>query len=210
MHVETSTLLLQSLYLVAIVAEAMTAALVAGRRDMDWVGVCVIACVTALGGGTLRDVLLGHYPLTWVAHPEYLGMTAGAALLTAVGARLLRHLRKLFLLLDALGLVAFTIIGCKVAQGMDLPLSIVIVSGVITGCAGGVLRDVLCNDIPLLFRRELYASVSLLTGALYLLMDHYVASLAVPVALLAGLALRLLALRFNWQMPKFVYRGDWH
>src|SRR5690606_23694610 len=83
MHAETSTLLLHVLYLVAIVAEAMTAALAAGRRDMDWMGVCIIACVTALGGGSLRDVLLGHYPLTWVVHPEYLGMTAGAALLTA-------------------------------------------------------------------------------------------------------------------------------
>ncbi|MFQ1062606.1 trimeric intracellular cation channel family protein [Bordetella trematum] len=210
MPAETSTLLLHTLYLVAIVAEAMTAALVAGRRDMDWVGVCVIACVTALGGGSVRDVLLGHYPLTWVAHPEYLAMTAGAALLTALGAPMLRHLRKLFLLLDALGLVAFTIIGCKVAQQMDLPLSIVMISGGITGCAGGVLRDVLCNDIPLLFRRELYASVSLVTGALYLVLDQYAASLAVPVALTVGLAFRLLALRFNWQMPKFVYRGDWH
>ncbi len=212
MPTETSTLLLHSLYLIAIVAEAMTAALAAGRRDMDWVGVCVIACVTALGGGSMRDVLLGHYPLTWVAHPEYLGMTAGAALLTALCAPMLRHLRKVFLLLDALGLVAFTIIGCKVAQQMDLSLSVVIISGVITGCAGGVLRDVLCNDIPLLFRSELYASVSLVTGGLYMALEHYTGAsgLAVPVALAAGLALRLLALRFNWQMPKFVYRGDWH
>ncbi|MDQ8033491.1 hypothetical protein CEG14_02320 [Bordetella genomosp. 1] len=212
MPVEASTLLLHALYLVAIVAEAMTAALAAGRRDMDWFGVCVIACVTALGGGSLRDVLLGHYPLTWVAHPEYLGMTAGAALLTALCARALRHLRSLFLLLDALGLVAFTVIGCKVAQSMDLPLTIVLVSGMITGCAGGVLRDVLCNDIPLLFRSELYASVSLLTGVLYLVLDQYLGlvSLAVPVALVVGLAFRLLALRFNWQMPKFVYRDDWH
>lgn len=212
MPTEASTLLLHTLYLIAIVAEAMTAALIAGRRDMDWVGVCVIACVTALGGGSIRDVLLGHYPLTWVAHPEYLGMTAGAALLTALFARLLKHLRKLFLLLDAIGLVAFTVIGCKVAQTMDLPLSIVLISGVITGCAGGVLRDVLCNDIPLLFRSELYASVSVVTGALYLALEHYAgsANFAVPMALVIGLAFRLLALRFNWQMPKFVYRGDWH
>ncbi|ETH87281.1 putative membrane protein [Bordetella pertussis STO1-CHOC-0018] len=201
-----------TLYLVAIVAEAMTAALAAGRRDMDWVGVCVIACVTALGGGSLRDVLLGHYPLSWVAHPEYLWMTAGAALLTALGARALRRLRSLFLLLDAIGLVAFTIIGCQVAQQMEMPLTIVLVSGMITGCAGGVLRDVLCNDIPLLFRSELYASVSAVTGGLYLAMygQGVPASVSVPVALAVGLAFRLLALRFNWQMPKFVYRGDWH
>ncbi|CFP56518.1 membrane protein [Bordetella pertussis] len=209
---DPSVLLLYTLYLVAIVAEAMTAALAAGRRDMDWVGVCVIACVTALGGGSLRDVLLGHYPLSWVAHPEYLWMTAGAALLTALGARALRRLRSLFLLLDAIGLVAFTIIGCQVAQQMEMPLTIVLVSGMITGCAGGVLRDVLCNDIPLLFRSELYASVSAVTGGLYLAMygQGVSASVSVPVALAVGLAFRLLALRFNWQMPKFVYRGDWH
>lgn len=209
---DPSVLLLYTLYLVAIVAEAMTAALAAGRRDMDWVGVCVIACVTALGGGSLRDVLLGHYPLSWVAHPEYLWMTAGAALLTALGARALRRLRSLFLLLDAIGLVAFTIIGCQVAQQMEMPLTIVLVSGMITGCAGGVLRDVLCNDIPLLFRSELYASVSAVTGGLYLAMygRGVSASVSVPVALAVGLAFRLLALRFNWQMPKFVYRGDWH
>ena len=114
MFPDLSPTLLHTLYLVAIVAEAMTAALSAGRRDMDWMGVCIIACVTALGGGSLRDVLLGHYPLTWVVHPEYLWMTAGAALLTALIAPIMRRLRSLFLLADALGLVAFTVIGCQV------------------------------------------------------------------------------------------------
>ncbi|MFY1974518.1 trimeric intracellular cation channel family protein, partial [Achromobacter dolens] len=93
MFYDLSPALLHTLYLVAIVAEAMTAALSAGRRDMDWMGVCIIACVTALGGGSLRDVLLGHYPLTWVVHPEYLWMTAGAALLTALIAPVMRRLR---------------------------------------------------------------------------------------------------------------------
>lgn len=208
---EISVLLLV-LYLIAITAEAMTAAIAAGRREMDWVGVCIIACVTALGGGSLRDVLLGHYPLTWVQHPNYLLVTAVAAIVTALAAPVMKHLRTLFLLLDALGLVVFSVIGCKVAMQMELPLVIVLVSGMITGCAGGVLRDVLCNDVPLLFRSELYASVSLVTGGVYvgvlaLGLDQGV---AVLVALPVGLALRLLALRFNWQMPKFVYRDDWH
>src|SRR3546814_5981628 len=85
--------MLLALYLIAITAEAMTAALAAGRRDMDWIGVCIIACVTALGGGTLRDVVLGHYPVTWVLHPEYLWITAGDALFTALIAPLKRRLR---------------------------------------------------------------------------------------------------------------------
>src|SRR5690606_35456217 len=87
----TRTMLLM-LYLIAITAEAMTGALSAGRRGMDWFGVVLIACVTALGGGSVRDVLLGHYPLTWVKHPEYLVLTSCAALLTIFIAPLMRHL----------------------------------------------------------------------------------------------------------------------
>lgn len=204
-------MVLLALYLVAITAEAMTAALAAGRRDMDWIGVCIIACVTALGGGSVRDVLLGHYPLTWVQHPEYLWITAGAAMLTALIAPVMRRLRSLFLLLDALGLVVFTVIGCQIGLEMQLPITIVLISGMITGCAGGVLRDVLCNDIPLLFRKELYASVSVVTGVLFIgaqaLALH--SDISMLVAMTIGLAMRMLALRYNWQMPKFVYRDEW-
>ena len=85
---------------------------------MDWFGVVLIACVTALGGGSVRDVLLGHYPLTWVKHPEYLVLTSVAALLTIFIAPLMRRLRSLFLALDAVGLVAFTLIGCMTALEM--------------------------------------------------------------------------------------------
>ncbi|WP_397475160.1 trimeric intracellular cation channel family protein [Pusillimonas sp.] len=189
----------------------MTAALAAGRRDMDWVGVCIIACVTALGGGSVRDVLLGHYPLTWVANPEFLWITAGAAIITALIAPVMRRLHNLFLLLDALGLVVFTVIGCRIAQEMDLPITIVLVSGMITGCAGGVLRDILCNDIPLLLRKELYASVSVLTGGVFMTaqaLDLHM-NISMLIAMMLGLTMRILALRYNWQMPKFVYRDEW-
>src|SRR3546814_13997352 len=100
----------------------MTAALAAGRRDMDWIGVCIIACVTALGGGTLRDVVLGHYPVTWVLHPEYLWITAGAALFTALIAPVMRRLRSLFLWLGDLGLVGFTVIGFHSAVRIQFPI----------------------------------------------------------------------------------------
>jgi uncharacterized membrane protein YeiH len=205
-------MLFHALYLVAIVAEAMTAALAAGRRSMDWVGVCLLGCVTALGGGSTRDVLLGHYPLSWVEHPDYLLVTAGAALITIAIARVVHRLRGVFLVLDAIGLVVFTVIGCNVALDLGLPFLVVIISGMITGCIGGVLRDVLCNDIPLLFRSELYASVSVTAGVLY------VGGLALGlphdpvmiVAMAAGLTLRLLAIHYGWNMPKFVYTRDLH
>ncbi len=161
--------MLLMLYLIAITAEAMTGALSAGRRGMDWFGVVLIACVTALGGGSVRDVLLGHYPLTWVKHPEYLVLTSVAALVTIFIAPLMRRLRSLFLALDAVGLVAFTLIGCMTALEMGHGMLVASVSGVITGVFGGILRDIFCNDIPLIFRRELYASVSFLAAWFYLL-----------------------------------------
>jgi uncharacterized membrane protein YeiH len=190
----------------------MTAALAAGRRSMDWVGVCLLGCVSALGGGSLRDVLLGHYPLVWVENPAYLALTAVAALVTIAIARAVHRLQLAFLLLDAIGLVVFTIVGCDVALQLHESLPIVIVAGMITGCAGGVLRDILCNDIPLLFRSELYASVSAVTGAIYVaalwLGLHH--DIATALALAVGLAFRLLAIRFKWEMPKFVFTGERH
>ena len=94
-------MLLTIIYIIAITAEAMTGALSAGRRSMDWFGVVIIACVTALGGGSVRDVLLGHYPLTWVKHPEYLMLTCFAAFITILIAKWMRHLRNIFLVLDS-------------------------------------------------------------------------------------------------------------
>lgn len=204
--------MLHILYIIAIAAEAITAAFSAGRRNMDWVGVLIVAWVTALGGGTLRNILLGHYPMSWVAHPEYLLITAAAVLVAAVLSRFLVKLKTLFLFLDAVGLVVFTIIGCRLAQEMDLPLLIILLSGVLTGCAGGVMRDVLCNDIPLLFRKEVYASASLFTGGLYLGLEHvglpnYWATL---LAGCCGLLLRLLAIRYRWQMPRFTVQEELH
>lgn len=202
--------MLHILYIIAITAEAMTAALSAGRRDMDWVGVCIIAWITALGGGTIRNVLFGHYPMAWVEHPDYLLITAGAALFAALIASVMSRLRKLFLYLDALGLVVFTIIGCQIAQEIHLPLIIVVFSGMITGCAGGVMRDVLCNDIPLLLRKEIYATASIATGVTYVAIAHWYGptNIAIFAAAAIGLAIRLLSIRYGWHMPKFVYRDE--
>jgi uncharacterized membrane protein YeiH len=205
-----SDTVLQVLSLVALAAQAMTAALAAGRRSMDWVGVCLLGCITALGGGTIRDVVLGHYPLPWVQNPSYLALTAGSAFATILIARVVHRLNLAFLVLDAIGLVIFTIAGCDVARQMDASLPIMIVSGMITGCAGGVLRDILCNDVPLLFRSELYASVSVVTGLFYATAFGLKLNGEVWTALtvVLGLSFRLLAIRYRWEMPKFVFDGD--
>jgi uncharacterized membrane protein YeiH len=201
---------LHFLQYVAVAAQAMTAALAAGRRSMDWAGVCMLGAITALGGGTIRDVLLGHYPLAWIAQPSLLAITVIAAFITILIARVVHRLNIAFLVLDAIGLVVYTMAGCDVAWQMDASLPIVIVSGMITGCAGGVLRDILCNDVPLLFRSELYASVSVVTGLFYATAFGLTLNNEVWTALtfVLGLTFRLLAIRFKWEMPKFVFNSE--
>jgi uncharacterized membrane protein YeiH len=195
--------------MLALVAEAMTAALAAGRRKMDWLGVAMLGCVTGLGGGSVRDMLLGHYPLWWVDNPYLLLLTGGAALLTIALARVVHRFHALFLVLDAIGLVIFTITGCDVALAMDQPVLIVVVAGMITGCVGGVLRDILCNEVPLLFRSELYASVSIVTGLVTIggLKLGFSPDLVTLVGFAIGLTFRLLAIRLKLEMPKFVFDG---
>ena len=202
--------MLSVLFYIAVTAEAMTAALAAGRRKMDWFGVCFLACVTALGGGTARDVLLGHYPLFWVKTPYVLLLVCGAALLTVVIARVVDRLRWPFLLLDALGLVVFTIVGCNVALEMNVHPLIIIVAGMVTGITGGILRDVLCNDVPLVFSKELYATVSIVTAVVYYVgvIAALPIDLVVLIALAVGFPLRVVALMRKWEMPKFVYDKD--
>jgi uncharacterized membrane protein YeiH len=201
--------LLFPLAMLALVAEAMTAALAAGRRKMDWLGVAMLGCVTGLGGGSVRDMLLGHYPLWWVDNPYLLLLTGGAALLTIALARVVHRFHALFLVLDAIGLVIFTITGCDVALAMDQPVLIVVVAGMITGCVGGVLRDILCNEVPLLFRSELYASVSIVTGLVTIggLKLGFSPDLVTLVGFAIGLTFRLLAIRLKLEMPKFVFDG---
>ena len=203
--------LMLAIYLIAITAEAMSGALAAGRRNMDIFGVAVIAFVTALGGGTLRDVILGNYPISWTQNPSYIYLVIAAGLVTVMVAPYLHHLRRAFLLLDALGLVAFSLIGCQVALTLGYAPVVVIMSGMLTGISGGILRDLLCHQVPVVFLRELYASVSLAVCALFLLL----LAAGVPVEVnsvvcfAGGLTLRLLAIRYGWQLPTFSYHQRW-
>lgn len=203
--------MLTVIYIVAIVAEGMSGALAAGRRNMDVFGVAVIAFVTALGGGTVRDLILGRFPIGWTQHPEYVGMVVAAGLSTILVARHMHRLKRLFLVLDAIGLVAFSLIGCDVALRMDYAAPVVVMAGMLTGICGGVLRDVLCNQVPVVFQRELYATVSLLVCVLFLLLRtwHVPAAPTTVLCFVAGLALRMLALRRGWKLPTFSYQHRW-
>ncbi|WP_010094611.1 trimeric intracellular cation channel family protein [Burkholderia ubonensis] len=196
---------MHTLYLIAIVAEAMSGALMGMRRGMDRFGLALVGAVTALGGGTVRDVLLGHYPLGWIARPEYLVITLAAATFASWAARRLARMRTLFVTVDAVGLAAFTIIGCDIGATTGSAPVIVVLAGAITGVCGGMLRDLLCNEMPLILREELYASVAFCTGALYVGMQYLGidADVATVVALAAGFAMRMLAVRLGWKMRTF-------
>ena len=203
--------MLTFIYLVAITAEAMSGALAAGRRSMDIFGVAVVAFVTALGGGTVRDLILGHYPIGWTQHPPYIYLVIGAGLLTIVVAPYMHHLKRTFLVLDALGLVAFSLIGCDVALQMNYPVAVVIMAGMITGIFGGILRDVLCAQVPVVFQREIYAIVSLAVCGLFLSLTALGVDQEINtvISFAAGLSLRLAAIYFSWSLPTFAYDRRW-
>ena len=203
--------MLTFIYLVAIAAEAMSGALAAGRRNMDVFGVAVIAFVTALGGGTVRDVILGNFPIGWTQHPGYIALVIGAGLVTVFVAPHMHKLKRLFLALDAMGLVAFSLIGCDIALRMGYALPVVVMAGMITGIFGGVLRDVLCNQLPVVFQRELYASVSLVVCCLFLGLRALDVNqeLTTVLSFAVGIAMSMLALRYGWKLPTFSYQQRW-
>ena len=200
-------MILHYLFIMGICVEAITGAIAAGRKRMDFFGVMLIACITALGGGTVRDVLFNTYPLTWVSHPEYLLYTSICAFMTIFIAHSLARVMKGFLILDALGLSVFVVIGTEKMLAHGMPPSMAIMSGMLTGICGGMLRDILCNDIPLVLRKELYAVIALAGAFLYIILAHIHVprDINVLITLSVIFSTRLLAIFFHIEIPKFDY-----
>lgn len=185
---------------------AITGALMAGRKSMDLFGVLVIAIITALGGGTLRDVILDNHPVSWIRNDTYILVASVAAVGTVIWVRLTRPIHEKGLLIaDAFGLAVFTVIGTEVALQYAMPSSTAVIMGVMTGVAGGVMRDVICNEIPLIFKKEIYATACLAGAVCFVLLrlletPHW---LDTGISMLVVLGIRLAAIRWRFSLPRF-------
>jgi uncharacterized membrane protein YeiH len=190
---------------------AMSGALSAGRRRMDVLGVVVIAIVTAIGGGTIRDLLLDRHPVFWIDDPSHLVVSIAAAALTIVYSRFRRPPTHSLAIADALGLALFTIMGAQIAERTLANPIIIVLMGTMTGVAGGVIRDVLSAEIPLIFRKgELYATAAIAGAILYLVLEA--AGVSRQAAALMGMtaitALRLAAILWGLHLPVMAMRDD--
>ncbi|MEO1621854.1 MAG: trimeric intracellular cation channel family protein [Cyanobacteria bacterium J06632_3] len=197
--------------LMGVAVFAVSGALAAGRKHLDLLGVVVIAVVTAIGGGTLRDVLLDRHPVFWIENSAYLPITLGAALLTVVYTKYFKPPHRSLLFADALGLALFSISGAQIAEQANLSSLIVVVMGTMTGTAGGVLRDVLLADIPVLLRRSrIYATAAIAGIALYLLLQRLglPKDIAAPIGMASIAALRLAAIIWGLMLPIFKLSDD--
>ncbi len=200
--------------LFGIAVFAISGALAAGRKRMDVFGIVVVAIVTAIGGGTIRDLLLGIRPVFWIDQPAYIIVATASAVATFIAARFIRPPERLLLLFDAFGLALFTVLGCQRASALDVPAVTVVLMGILTGSAGGVVRDLLCGEIPSLLRREIYATASLLGGVALIVMERMGmgarAATIVPIGIV--LVVRLAALYWRLSLPVFEsrYASDDH
>jgi len=194
------------LTLMGVAVGAISGALAAGRKNMDGIGVLILAVVTALGGGSLRDILLGVHPLFWIEDQTYLLLAAGVGLLTMVTSPLWLRLSRSLLVADAVSLALFTAMGAEKALDLNMPGAVVVTMGVITGVAGGIFRDVLTAEVSCLFLKgELYTVAAILSVLIVLLLVYL--GLAKGPSLWIGtlfcVVIRLCAVRWGWTVPVF-------
>jgi len=198
-------MILHILDLAGVAVFAVSGVLAARNRGLDLLGIVVIAAITAIGGGTLRDLLLNRHPIFWITDARYLIVIVASALLTVGYVWRRRPPEKALLVADALGLALFSLSGAQVAETAGCTATIVVVMGTMTGVAGGILRDVLTAQLPLILRRDIYATAAIAGIVLYLLLQAL--GLPRPRAFGTGMvvivALRLLAIRWGLQFPIF-------
>lgn len=192
------------LELAGVALFAISGVLAAGRKNLDMFGAAVIAVVASIGGGTLRDILLDRHPIFWIAKPAYLWVILGATAVSLSYLRIWVASRRALLVVDALGLAFFTIGGVRIALEAGHPAPVAALMGIITGVAGGVIRDVLTAEIPMVLRPgRLYATAAIAGASLYLLLAWArVPEAAAGYAGMAAIAaLRFAAIRWDLGLP---------
>ncbi len=193
----------QILDILGTVAFAISGVLIALNKKMDPFGVLIIAFVTAVGGGSLRDVLIGIQPVFWMTNMTYVYVIFGATVFAIVLKSKLSYLRKSLFLFDTIGIGLYTVVGIEKGVIAGLHPIICIALGTITACFGGVIRDILCNEIPVIFRKEIYAIACIIGGLTYFLLREFTINNNV-VFIIAGMIviiIRLLAVKFKISLP---------
>jgi len=188
---------------------AISGAIMAFQRKMDGVGVLVLAAVTAIGGGTLRDLLLG-VPVFWLHQTSYVYAITISSLLAILWINSSKKLpAKALEFADALGLALFVVMGTEKALSAGVPPLTAVIMGTMTGCFGGMIRDVLANEIPLIFRKELYAACCIAGASAYVLLLMYFSSvISATVAFFIILLLRLVAIKWQLMIPVFRHKDE--
>jgi uncharacterized membrane protein YeiH len=198
--------LLYAMDLFGVAVFAITGSLAAGKKRMDLFGVVVLATVTALGGGTLRDLVLGSSPVFWVSAPIYLLVAVATAIVTFFMVRYCGLPLKILSIADAFGLAVFTVLGTQKALDMNISPGIAVVMGIMTGVVGGIIRDILSGEIPLILRREIYATASLCGAITFCVVAVVLKNqgLAALTSVMVTLVLRLSAIKWKMSLPLYI------
>jgi uncharacterized membrane protein YeiH len=197
---------LKIFYLLDIIgtcAFAVSGSLTAMNKKLDPFGVFIIAFVTAVGGGTLRDILIGRTPVGWMRDLNYVYLIILGYFLAIIFRKKLDRLRTSLFLFDTIGLGVFTLIGLERGLVANLHPVICIALGTMTACFGGVTRDILCNEIPVVFRKEIYATICIIGGILFFILKRWNLDNDVLYLIVSSvmIAIRLMAVKFKWYLP---------
>ncbi len=189
---------------------AASGSLTAIHKRMDPFGIFIIALVTSLGGGTLRDVLLGTTPVGWMHNLNFFYTVLITTILSVIFRHKIAYLRKSLFLFDTIGLGIFTIAGVEIALQSNLDPTICIVIGTLSGSFGGVTRDILCNEIPIIFRQEIYATACIIGGLVYVGLNELTLShmLVYSITISIIILVRLVAVKYKLTMPTFYQDED--